>query len=271
MRYVLLSLLAIVVQALAQTVVSLLGEAVLQLTGSPAAGNAAAAALYPAAALAGLWLLCRYGLRANLQTYRITKPRLTPVWCAASVLMPALVCAVYLLLPGRWAVPGERMSAAMIVTANLLYAGICTGIVEEAVFRGVIMTALERRWGRPVAVLAPSVLFGVLHIVGNDLDILSMVQLVLAGTMVGVLFSLVACGTGSIWNGALLHGVWNAVLLGILHIGPEADKWAFFSYVPETRNALLTGGAFGIEASVVSIAAYALFAGIAAHRIWKNR
>ena len=39
-----------------------------------------------------------------------------------------------------------------------------TGIVEEVVFRGFIMTALERRWNRWAAVLLPSVLFGLVHI-----------------------------------------------------------------------------------------------------------
>lgn len=270
-RYVLLSLLAVIVQALSQTLVSMIGELAYRISGSAVAGNAAAAALYPVFALAGLWALCRFGLRANLQAYRIGRPRLKPFWCVPAVLMPALVCGVYLLLPGRWAAAEGQMSAGMIITSNLLYAGICTGIVEEAVFRGVIMTALERRWGRVAAILVPSVLFGALHIIGNDMDALSMAQLVLAGTMVSVLFSLITYATGSIWNSALMHGVWNCVLLGILHIGPEPDPGAFFNYVPETGNFLLTGGDFGVEASVTAIAVYALFASAAALSLRKNR
>ena len=124
------------------------------------------------------------------------------------------------------------------------------------------MTALERRWNRWAAVLLPSVLFGLVHIIGSELDVLSMVQLVLAGTMVGVMFSLVALESGSIWNGALIHAVWNAATL-FLHIGPEANAQSLASYIPETKNFLLTGGDFGMESSAISIAAYALFAGLA--------
>ena len=262
-KKVILALASLVVLIAAQTAAAELGSLALLCTHLPALGNGVAGALYPAFALVGLWALCRFGMKEPLSAYRLGPVRLKAVWCAAAALMPALVCGVFLLLPGEWAEAAERTDTASILAVGVLYLGIGTGIVEEAVFRGFIMTALERRWGRSAAVLLPSILFGALHIMGNELDVLSMVQLVAAGTMVGVLFSLVALETGSVWNGALIHGVWNCVLMSILYIGPEANPGALFSYIPVSDNFLLTGGAFGIEASAVSIAAYAMFAGLA--------
>ena len=259
---VLLSLLSLAVLVLAQIAAALAGEGVALVTHLTLAGNAIAGVLYPVLAMAGFWALCRFGLREPLSAWRIGPVRLKPVWCAAAVLLPVLVCGVFLLLPGQWAEAADRMDTASILVIGVLYLGIGAGIVEEAVFRGFIMTALERRWNRWVAVLLPSVLFGLVHIIGSELDVLSMVQLVLAGTMVGVMFSLVALESGSIWNGALIHGVWNAATL-FLHIGPEANAQSLASYIPETKNFLLTGGDFGMESSVISIAAYALFAGTA--------
>lgn len=260
---VLMALLSLAVLVLAQTAAAALGSLVLLAGHLPALGNAAAGVLYPVLAMAGFWALCRFGMRETLSACRIGPVRLKPVWCVTAFLMPALVCGAYLLLPGQWAEAADRMDTASILAVGVLYVGIGTGIVEEAVFRGFIMTALERRWNRLAAVLLPSVLFGALHIIGSELDLLSMVQLVLAGTMVGVLFSLVALESGSIWNGALIHGVWNASLLALLHIGPEPDPGSLLNYLPETENFLLTGGDFGVEASVISIAAYALFAVLA--------
>ena len=259
---VLLSLLSLAVLVLAQIAAALAGEGVALVTHLTLAGNAAAGVLYPVLAMAGFWALCRFGLREPLSAWRIGPVRLKPVWCAAAVLLPVLVCGVFLLLPGQWAEAADRMDTASILVIGVLYLGIGTGIVEEAVFRGFIMTALERRWNRWAAVLLPSVLFGLVHIIGSELDVLSIVQLVLAGTMVGVMFSLVALESGSIWNGALIHAVWNAATL-FLHIGPEANAQSLASYIPETKNFLLTGGDFGMESSVISIAAYALFAGTA--------
>lgn len=252
---VLLSLLSLAVLVLAQIAAALAGEGVALVTHLTLAGNAVAGVLYPVLAMAGFWVLCRFGLREPLSAWRIGPVRLKPVWCAAAVLLPVLACGVFLLLPGQWAEAADRMD-----TASILVIG--TGIVEEAVFRGFIMTALERRWNRWAAVLLPSVLFGLVHIIGSELDVLSIVQLVLAGTMVGVMFSLVALESGSIWNGALIHAVWNAATL-FLHIGTEANAQSLASYIPETKNFLLTGGDFGMESSVISIAAYALFAGTA--------
>ena len=259
---VLLSLLSLAVLVLAQIAAALAGEGVALVTHLTLAGNAAAGVLYPVLAMAGFWALCRFGLREPLSAWRTGTVRLKPVWCAAAVLLPVLACGGFLLLPGQWAEAADRMDTASILVIGVLYLGIGTGIVEEAVFRGFIMTSLERRWNRWAAVLLPSVLFGLVHIIGSELDMLSIVQLVLAGTMVGVMFSLVALESGSIWNGALIHAVWNAATL-FLHIGPEANAQSLASYIPETKNFLLTGGDFGMESSVISIAAYALFAGTA--------
>ena len=271
LRYIFLALLAVPVMVIASLLGAGAGKLVFIFSGSVTAGNFAAAVMYPIATLAGLWALCRYALRANLPAYRITVPRFEPVWCAAAVLMPGLVCGVYLLLPGHWAIPERQESVGNIIAVMILYVGIAAGIVEEAVFRGVLMTALERRWGRTAAVLIPSVLFGVLHILDNDLDAASAIQLLIAGTMVGVLFSLVTLETGSIWSSALIHGVWNSVILGVLHIGPEAYRWSLFSYVPESGSFWLTGGDFGVEASVVSVIVYALFAALALVRLRRKK
>ncbi len=271
LKKVLFALLAVLVLVAAQLAATGLGSLVLVVSHLPALGNGAAGVLYPAFALLGFWALCRFGMKEPLSAYRIGPVRLKPVWCAAALLMPALVCGVYLLLPGQWAEAADRMDPATILAIGVLYLGIGTGIVEEAVFRGFIMTALERRWGRVPAVLVPSVLFGAVHIIGSELDLLSTVQLVLAGTMVGVLFSLAALESGNIWNGALIHGAWNCALMSILHIGPEADPNALFSYIPASANFLLTGGDYGIEASAVSVAAYALFAGLAWYLLRKKR
>ena len=266
----LLILLSLVSMALAQTAAALVGNGVLLVTHLPALGNAAAGVLYPILAMAGFWALCRFGLREPLSVWRMGPVRLKPVWCVTAVLMPALVCGTFLLLPGQWAVAADRVDTGSILVIGIFYLGIGTGIVEEAVFRGFIMTALERRWNRWAAVLLPSVLFGLVHIIGSDLDMLSIVQLVLAGTMVGVLFSLVALESGSIWNGALIHGVWNAATL-FLHIGPETNAQSLINYLPETKDFLLTGGDFGMEASIISVAAYALFAGMALFLLRKGK
>lgn len=161
----------------------------------------------------------------------------------------------------------------LTVAGGVFYYGLAAGIVEEVIFRGVILGCLERRWNREIAVLVPSVLFGLVHRIGASLDLPSTVQLLVAGTIVGILFSLIACESGSIWNSALVHGVWNAALLGgILHIGSAADSASMYNFVLTDASFLLSGGDFGIEASVLAIAPYLLgilLAAVLLHR--KNK
>ncbi len=196
--------------------------------------------------------------RAPLGTLRA----LLSILLAIAVLVAAQTLALLLgeVLLGA-GVPGP---ACNVLTA---------GIVEEVIFRGVILGGLERRWNREIAVLVPSVLFGLVHRIGASLDLPSTVQLLVAGTIVGILFSLIACESGSIWNSALVHGVWNAALLGgILHIGSAADSASMYNFVLTDAPFLLSGGDFGIEASVLAIAPYLLgilLAAVLLHR--KNK
>lgn len=179
-----------------------------------------------------------------------------------------------ILAGGRWEVHRfDAQTVWLTVTGGVFYYGLAAGIVEEVIFRGVILGCLERRWNREIAVLVPSALFGLVHRIGASLDLPSTVQLLVAGPIVGILFSLIACESGSIGNSALVHGVWNAALLGgILHIGSTADSASMYNFVLTDASFLLSGGDFGIEASVLAIAPYLLgilLAAVLLHR--KNK
>ncbi len=221
--------------------------------------NALAGVLYPTLTLTGLLPICRKVLRASPAQCRLPAFSLSPVWIICAVLMPAAVCGGFLLLPGRWEAASVSDVPALICAA-VFYLGLGTGVVEEAVFRGVLLTAVERRWNRLAAVLVPSAAFASLHLAGSPLDVLSALQLLAAGSAVGVLFSLVTLASGGIWASALMHGLWNIVMIGgIVHIGPSEDPSSLFSYVTDTHSRLFTGGEFGAEASLFATAAYVLF------------
>lgn len=258
-------ILSVVIMVIAQILSLFLGEIPLNFGVPAPICNILMGVLYVRFAYGGTALLCTKLLKTSLSQFRIPKLQLKPVWIATSVLMPMLVVLLSLLVKGHWEVntfPTETTMA--MVTATIAFYGLATGIVEEIVFRGVILGCIEKRWNIEMAILIPSVLFGLLHIIGNELDFLSTLQLLVAGTVVGILFSLIAVESHSIWNNALVHGVWNIVMIGsLLHIGDAPDNTTFVNYVLESKSFLLTGGDFGIEASVQSIAGYLLFIGLA--------
>lgn len=260
------AVLAIVLLIITQLAAFLLGSLPVVMGLPQAAGNVISAILYPLFALLALKLLCGVFLGVKLADCRITRYKIKPVWAAAAFIMPSIVVGGLLMFAGHWENPAlDGMQTAALVTQSVFLVGLAVGTVEEAVFRGVIMKALEMRWGKGVAVVVPSVLFAVAHVLNGGLSVTSFLQLLLAGSVVGVLFSLVTYESGSIWPAALMHSVWNIFMAsGILNVGDEAMENCIFNYVLETKSPLITGGEFGAEASVVSIGAYLIFIALAA-------
>ena len=100
--------------------------------------------------------------------------------------------------------------------------------------------------GEPLSVASPVFLFSIIS------------MFVMAGTVVGILFSLVTYESGSIWSSVLIHAVWN-MWTGIMKIGTQIDESVPYNFLLNNDSFLLTGGDFGIEASIFSIIAYSIF------------
>ena len=266
-------ILGIVIVFLCQ-IAAMLADGALTALGLPEAIRCViTGAVYVFAALGLLRLLAGKLLRLSLSDLGVSKLRFRGVWVAAAFMLPLLVSAAFLLLPGSWEGGGHDASAVITrVAFACVYYGICTAIVEEAIFRGLIMTALQKRWNKAVAIIAPSVIFAALHVFSKPLDVLSFIQLLLAGTVVGVMFSLIKLESGCIWNSVLVHAVWNAIIIGgLLYIGTESSESNLINYVLETKSFALTGGDFGIEASVFALTGYIAVSCIAFFLIRKSR
>ena len=205
-----LGLLALVILAAAQLGAQLLASLPLMVGAPVWLGNVLAGVLYAALGVAGLLLLCGKGLRVTPEECRLAPVRLRPVWAASAVLMPALAAGALLCQPGHWQAGSAEDAAAVAAGAVFFFFGAGTGIVEEAVFRGVLMTAVERRWNKTAAVLGPSLAFALLHVLGRELSFAGILQLLAAGTAVGVLFSLVAYESGTVWcaQPCTPYGIW---------------------------------------------------------------
>ena len=223
--------------------------------------NLAVGVVYVLSVLYGLSWVCK-ALGLSLADCRILPVHFSLLWTVIALAMPGIVCLILLNLPGSWEVaPLSHEQLAALLSAAVCVIGLGAGIVEEAIFRGVFFTVLERLMGRWAAVLLPSVLFAALHLIGRPMDLPSFLQLMIAGSLVGILFSLVTLENNSIWSAALMHGVWNLVMVGgLLHIGTVADSDVWVQYLLDSDSLLLTGGDFGIEASIVSIVVYLAFA-----------
>jgi len=200
-------------------------------------------------------------LKLSLTGFRICKPRNAAIWILCAIVLPIIVsCFFIFLTPGTFAITGLSSEQIILRVLNaILSSCLVAGITEEVIFRGFIMRLLEMRWNKYIAIIAPSFLFGVLHIFNMDNpNIVDILMLLIAGTSVGVMFSMIAYQSGSIWPGAIVHGIWNLIIVGmILEISGEPGK-AIITYTLHSNSTLLTGGAFGIEASIPAVIGYGI-------------
>ncbi|MFJ7945354.1 lysostaphin resistance A-like protein [Streptomyces sp. NPDC096354] len=124
-----------------------------------------------------------------------------------------------------------------------------TAVTEELMFRGLALQALERRWGSRAAIAITGLFFGMAHLVAPGANVWSALAIALeAGVMLGAAF----LWRRNIWFVAGLHFAWNTAeqLLGIPVSGHTPE--GLFT-VDAHGSALLTGGTFGLETSIVPV------------------
>ena len=177
----------------------------------------------------------------------------------AAILVPAYMVVVYL-IAGKATVNEHTPAEVIWLILNSLALGLQSGFLEEMLFRGIFMKSLESRWNKAVAIWAPSIFFSLAHIPGmSSFSVAGILVLIVAGTMVGVMFSMAAYRGNSIANSAIIHALWNFTLIAnVFEIAPEGSEYtnAIFSISLPTNNIFITGSDFGIEASIFGILAY---------------
>lgn len=122
-------------------------------------------------------------------------------------------------------------------------------VVEELIFRGIAFQAIEKMIGSRFALMITSLFFGIAHLGNPGATIWSAAAIAIeAGVLLGAAF----LWRRSLWLVIGIHFVWNAVV-GLLGIPVSGHPSSGLFSVQVTGSSLLTGGSFGIEASVVTV------------------
>ena len=90
----------------------------------------------------------------------------------------------------------------------------------------------------------------------EEFSVAGILLLVISGTLVGIMFSLITYKGNSISNSSLLHAVWNFVFVtDMIHITTAQGIYGepVFSIIIPSDHVLVTGAGFGVEASIIAI------------------
>ena len=209
------------------------------------------------------WLYTIKILRLKMESFRIALS--IKKWAFSyAVILPFFVVICYFIIGDSTmtALNAGEIIAAVIYSA---IAALKAGVLEEMLFRGYILKLLELKWGKVVAVLLPSFLFSLMHIPSMDaFSVAGISLLVISGTLVGIMFSLITYMGNSISNSGLLHAVWNFVFVtDMIHITTAQGIYGepIFSIIIPSDYVLVTGAGFGVEASIIAIIGYLFVCG----------
>lgn len=128
---------------------------------------------------------------------------------------------------------------AMLFFLICIFGNIINVVMEEGIFRGIIMTILQEKYSFMVSAVISSVLFGLWHMVGpvrNYFDgissmqgtIANIIMLVVTSGLVGFKFALLTKMTGNLYMGLGDHFV-NNTIVNMLHVvsNTGADELMF--------------------------------------------
>lgn len=163
----------------------------------------------------------------------------------------------------------QRRPPMTLIGVLLGYASFYTFVAfgEEIAFRGYILQNLRQDWGTPVALLASSFLFALLHGLNPHFTPLALVGIALAGVFMAYGYLL----SGSLWLPIAFHFAWNFAQgpLFSLPVSGLASEGLLLLVERGDSPSLITGGAFGPEGGVLGV--IALLLGLLLLRLWWRR
>lgn len=124
------------------------------------------------------------------------------------------------------------------------------GTTEELLARGWMFSSLSAKYNIPVGILVSSLFFTFLHLGNDGISLIPILDL----TLFAILASLVMLKTGNLWVISGIHAAWNC-FQGNIFAFPVSGTQAGQAFIAvETSGPdWLSGGAFGVEGSVISL------------------
>lgn len=200
-------------------------------------------------------LYCKIFEKRKITSLGINKKVYDYIAGAGIALLLLAIIAGVCCVTGVMSFNGFTSGADYIYLLVLFAAFIVQGSAEELVCRGFLLTSLSKKVTLPVAIFVSSTAFTLPHLptvleAAPQFALIGVINLYLVSAVFSMLFILrsniyVVCG---------LHSVWNFVLNGAMGLsvsGSETNANSLINLNVNTEN-ILTGGVYGLEASIVT-------------------
>jgi uncharacterized protein len=159
-----------------------------------------------------------------------------------------VLCFVILMLLGAYSIEGVN---PVLVLLPALAMAISSGVLEELMWRGGLLRILEEGLGSWIALAVSALAFGLSHYAPVEGALWGTFTITIeAGLLLGAAYMV----TRRLWICIGLHMAWNFVQSGVFSgvVSGAFNHPGLLKYTVE-GPAILTGGTFGLEASIVAV------------------
>jgi len=123
---------------------------------------------------------------------------------------------------------------------------------EELVFRAILFRIVEQRWGLRIAVVSNVLLFALAHLPNEHISVVAVLATAAAGAgLLGVYLL-----TRRVWIAMGMHFAWNYLFDALMSVPVSGHAARGWIQVLPAGPEWLSGGAYGVEGSVVTLLAW---------------
>ena len=170
-------------------------------------------------------------------------------WAVSAVNFLAII--VCLFLCGYYRIVTVEFDVASQLSWLSLF--LLVGVVEEVIFRGILFRLIADKWNIAVGLTTSSLLFGLAHLGNPGATLWAALAIALAS---GWLFGMAYAYHQTIWVSIGMHWAWNYLEGGIFGCSVSGTPLDYRPLITPRISGtdLLSGGAFGPEASIICVA-----------------
>lgn len=194
------------------------------------------------------WLVMKFLAQRLVTELLVQRAVSEAIFGAVVGLIFVIVSTVLIISFGGYSFKWSPENAGSVVLP-IITTALGAALVEELIFRGLAFQAIEKMGGSWIALAVTSLFFGIAHLGNPGATIWGAFAIAIeAGVLLGAAF----LWRRNVWFIISLHFIWNTTV-GLLGIPVSGHPSSGLFTVEVTGPVLLTGGEFGLEASIVPV------------------
>jgi membrane protease YdiL (CAAX protease family) len=207
------------------------------------------------AVMVAYWAYVRYVEKRRAT--ELSRTKALPEMCAGLLIGALMVAAQVGILHTLGYYDMTGMNDWTMKLMEPLAVMIFVGVIEEVIGRGIIFRITEESLGSWPAIVISAAIFGLAHIPGEGAGLLAIGNTVLAGALFAAAYML----TRRLWLCIGIHVAWNYTLGSIFSIAVSGNESKGLLIGTLTGPDWITGGSYGLEASVLTLIALVAVSG----------